>query len=399
MAAGKAWTLLPYLSRQTTRDSRDWAESDSHNARHSHLYKLPAELLGMIHERLTPEDSFALALTCTRFYYSSILADVQRDLKATKIGHFVTLCMFEDVGDIDEYCCRGCLSTHPSSAFSQDELEKRHTERYCLKTKDSLISNNEWVSFSKIQGEVNRLKEPKTLLPRTSMLTRLFSSPMTTMLTGYKLFPLREPMSKSHFEEVCKKINLPLCQHMRLGDKGFTDMFVPELYTGERRSKQEWATLVENDYQSYKCKHCKAIAVITQIFNTSRVGIRNWCAVIIQRPLGRLLSPLEPAWLAHASASRNIAFNGNHHEALDKWFKAYWTPTNRDTRNTIEYPQVDGDIFTPIALPESSWMARLGVKACLFVCGCVPEAVHRKFGPAHEVNRAGTYEKISKALR
>ncbi|KAM5437841.1 hypothetical protein MferCBS31731_005346 [Microsporum ferrugineum] len=408
MTLGGAWSLFHYLEGfrgggLSRHDTRDRDEAELHNIEHSHFHNLPAELLWIIHEFLKPEDSFALSLTCARFYYSGILEGVQRDLRSTKLGHFITLCMFEGVGELKEFCCRGCLTTHPASDFSMDELEKRHAERYCLRTKKVFKFTDREYSFADIKRirDGTQSESSNTPTPQGNAFTKLFSSPEMTIVSKVQLFPYNKPVSKAQFEDLCKKLNYAVCNHMMLGDKCITDMFFPECFLKETGSSLEELQKSRPDKQFHKCKECNTTVAIT-VGLCPRACCYENCSAIVMRRVGRLLSPLEPEWIAQATSSAGTPADHKLTIEANKWYKRHWV-TDGGHGAEIDCPPLNNDaLFAPITLHRSSWMARLGVKAWSFACSWVPEDIHRKYGEKngekHEMNFAGRYRRINKAL-
>ncbi|EFR05012.1 hypothetical protein MGYG_08015 [Nannizzia gypsea CBS 118893] len=382
-AARHSWNLLQYFLNRNVHNIR--REAESHNAQHSHLFRLPAELLGIIHEYLTSEDSFALSLTCGRFYYSTIFVGVQRQLKSTKMGQFITLCMFEGLGELKEYCCRGCLTTHPSSHFSIDELEKRHVERRCLRTKKVVNAWPHEYSFNDIRRMSGHDKLGFILdIPLINLIISLFSSPKMSLISGYHLFSVYKDVSKEDFAELCRKLNIPLCNHMTSADERIADLYVPE-YIRNRYPAENRKKYFERNKHGVKCNVCNTL-VVTAISEPS--GLNDHCVLIAIRPIGRLFSPLDPEWMAHAS-NFSPAIK-EHVEALNRAVTEF---ANTDDARLSEVPPPDvafNTQFVPLSLPKSTWLARLGVTAFSAISSWVPEHVHRdETGFTGAINTAG----------
>lgn len=383
-ASQHTWNLFQHIRKlgacysiyDSIRKTKDWSEAESHNTQYSHLYILPAELLGIIHQHLTPEDSFALSLTCARFYYSSILADVQHDLKSTKMGHFITMCMLEGVGQLKGYCCRGCLTTHPSSDFSKDELQKRHAERYCLRTKKVLKIRQREYSFNDIQSIRKEQKlESRDVPEKKNIFLKLFSSPKVSIVTAVRLFPSGKKVSAEQFAELCLKLNYPVCSHMTTADKRIADLYVPGFFKDIWGTLEEFKEYIKRNEQGVKCNVCNTIVTMTVSY---RHGLA--CAIIIIRPIGRLVSPLEPAWMAMASSSSGGLMSEERADGVQRSIDEFWAAD--ETRlSEVAPPAIEANCrFVPLSLPKSSWMARLGVTAWSAVSSWIPEDIHRKSG-------------------
>lgn len=330
-------------SPRRRRNSHQCVESQSHNAVHSNLYKLPPELLDVIHRYLTTDASIALSLTCARFYHSSVLAGVRQDLVSTKTAHFSALCLLERDGVILGYCCRGCLRRHSSGAFSQDELEKRPSERYCLMTKKCVnLGTRTEFSFCDIERIIRQSKKMEPLPIRLpEILTKLFSSPVVFTKTTMRIIPVRAA-TKNRFVTLCTRLNFPLCPHMRLGDKKVTELYWSGLFS-------TWISSRRHD-RSHNCKSCKTQITLTRSSSTDYGD--EWFMFRINRIIGRLLSPLEPTWLAHSFASKDPGLD-DFLNATSGWLQTYWTHphTNLDG---LEY-------FQPIIdqpLPQSPYPQR-----------------------------------------
>ena len=379
MARNRVWHSLHRRRRSIHR----CFESQYHNTVNSHLYKLPAELLDIITRHLTVDASIALALTCARFYLSTTLASV---LKSSMAAQFKRLCILEDGRDIKGYCCRGCLRTHSSAAFAYKELQKRPAERYCLTTKNCLrLGTLTELSFADIKRILNQSKEKKplpTFLPNN--LTKLLSSPATTIETSIQVFPVRSLwITKSRFAALCISLNFPLCPHMRLGDKKVTKLFQYAVFDTSLGSR-----LCD---KSHKCKYCKTRFTLTRSSNT--VHGNEWGVLKVRRSLGRLHSPLEPTWLVHTFASRDLCLD-DYCKAMNDWFEMFWTH-RFNGRGEYEYlpPDSSDHLFVPNTLPTtlSSWMSSLGVQAWLITSWFVAEMIHKRYGSAHELNLPTAY--------
>lgn len=363
MVRNRAWHSL---RRKHRCDSHQHIESKCHNATHSHLYKLPAELLDMVYQHLTFEASIALALTCARFYHSPIFTSIRQDLRSTKLAKFAALCMFENDRAIKGYCCQGCLTRHSSAAFSQDELEKLPAERYCLVTKKCLRLNSIELSFADIKNtETEREKGKKEKKSRPIRLfndfAKPFSSPKKT-ITTLRMFPIEAGLTKERFAALSTRLNTPLCPHMRLGDKEVTELYRIKLFISLPPPRRPGG--------SHKCKRCQTRVALTRTLDPE-TGI-DWCVLKIHRALGRLFSPLEPTWLAHTFASKD-PYLDEYMKVTDAWFGNHWAPSHfpwSDWNDLAELDNLQPDndrLFTPITLPTtlSSLMARLSVRAWL----------------------------------
>ncbi|EFE42908.1 hypothetical protein TRV_02273 [Trichophyton verrucosum HKI 0517] len=329
-ASEHSWSLFQYIRELLAapeKHTHDWSEAERHNFQHSPLYRLPAELLGIIHEYLPPNNSFALSLTCARFYFSTILAGAQRELKSTKMGQFIVMCMLEGVGQIKEYCCRGCLTTHPSSHFSKDELEKRHAERYCLRTK-KVMAFGAFGSDPKSFNEVLEMRRTRELEENIDILQQgsfwnLFSSPKISVVTGIRLFPQGKKVSVERFAELCQKLNYPVCPHMTTADKRIVDLYVPDFFRAGKSNIPY---------------------PFSQHFERNELGVK--CKV---------------------------------YEAANSFYYATQAP--------IAGTAIESNIdCIPLSLPKSSLMTRLGVTIWSAVSSCIPEKHHRrKSGHLHRV--------------
>lgn len=318
----------------------------------------------MIYQHLTFEASIALALTCARFYYSSVFEGFRAGLKSTESAKFAALCMLENDRVMHRYCCHGCLKTHSSAAFSQDELKKGPTERYCLVTKKCLRLNGVDLSFADIMemkrenGMHGEKRRPIRLFNDSA---KAFFSPMKTETT-LRVFPIIAAVMGDEFVALCTGLNIPLCPHMRMGDKEVTDLLGFKVVT--------MAIELRKPDESHKCKRCKTEVAITRAWDPE-TGV-DWCELIIYRTLGRLFSPLEPTWLAHTFASKD-PYLDEYMKLTDAWFRANWIPPHyyRNNQNDLAELvnlQPDNDcLFTPITLPTtlSSLKARLFVRAWL----------------------------------
>ncbi|KAF3898355.1 F-box domain-containing protein [Trichophyton interdigitale] len=385
-ASEHSWNLFQYIRELLTapeKHTRDWSEAECHNIQNSSLYRLPAELLGIIHEYLTPNDSFALSLTCARFYFSTILAGVQRDLKSTKMGQFIVKCMLEGVGEIKEYCCRGCLTTHPFSHFSKDELEKRHAERYCLRTKKILALGafgSHPKSFNKIQAiRKERELEENLDIPQKNSFWEFFSSPKVSIVTGIRLFPERQKVSVEQFAELCQKLNYPVCPHMTTADKRIVHLYVPDYhYAGESGIPNPFLEHYVRNGRGVKCRVCNTIVTLD---TSNPNGKPMACAIIFIRPVGRLISPLEPAWLASTSSEGSLLSRERERQVYDA-AHSFYSATQAPIAGTAIESNID---FIPLSLPTSSLMARLGVTIWSAVSSCISERHHRKSGHIHRI--------------
>ncbi|OAX77561.1 hypothetical protein ACJ72_08139 [Emergomyces africanus] len=129
---------------------RRCAEVTAHNTEHSHLYNLPLELLATINDYLPLASGLALWLTCSKFYQSSVFNRTQRC--ADRTDRFKVLCHLECDESLEKYCCKGCLTMHHYTAFSNEELAKKPHTRYCLTTKKCFrIGLFRELSFAQLQ--------------------------------------------------------------------------------------------------------------------------------------------------------------------------------------------------------------------------------------------------------
>ncbi|KDB32500.1 hypothetical protein H112_05328 [Trichophyton rubrum D6] len=386
-ASEHSWNLFQYIRELLTapdKHTHDWSEAECHNIQNSPLYRLPAELLGIIHDYLTPNDSFALSLSCARFYFSTILAGVQRDLKSTEMGQFIVKCMLEGVGEIKEYCCRGCLTTHPSSHFSKDELEKRHVERYCLKTK-KVLALGAFGSYPKSFNEIQAMRRNRELeegfnIPQKSSFWEFFSSPNVSIVTGIRLFPEGQRVSVERFAELCQKLNYPACPHMTTADKRIVHLYVPGFHrAGESGTADSFGGHFERNNRGVKCKVCNTIVTLD---TSNPRGRPMACAIIFIRPVGRLISPLEPAWLASTSSEGSLLSRERESQVYEA-AHSFYHATQAPIAGTAIESNID---CIPLSLPTSSLMARLGVTIWSAVSSCIPEKRHRrKSGHIHRI--------------
>ncbi|DAA79095.1 TPA_exp: Uncharacterized protein A8136_2880 [Trichophyton benhamiae CBS 112371] len=349
-ASKHSWNLFQHIRQLLAapeKHTHDWSEAERHNFQYSPLYRLPAELLGIIHEYLPPNNSFALSLTCARFYFSTILAGAQRELKSTKMGQFIVMCMLEGVGQIKEYCCRGCLTTHPSSHFSKDELEKRHAERYCLRTK-KVMAFGAFGSDPKSFNEVLEMRRTQELEENIDILQQgsfwnLFSSPKTSVVTGIRLFPRGKKVSVERFAELCQKLNYPVCPHMTTADKRIVDLYVPDFFCAGKSN-------IPDPFGHH--------------FELNGLGVK----------FGRLISPLDPAWLASAS-SKGALLSQEREDQVYEAANSFYHATQAPIAGTAIESNID---CIPLSLPKSSLMTRLGVTIWSAVSSCIPERHHRR---------------------
>ena len=209
-----AWDRVKLASRQRRR--RDSAEARLHNEIHSHLYKLPAELLGLLYQHLSLDTSIALLFTCAKFYQSIISSNIRQQLKTNQAAHFTGLCTLEDDSVIKGYRCQGCSKRHLTTAsFSQEELEKRATERYCLWTRPCLsLGTLPEMSFADVKRRAAQEKQRSSGSFSRSMILP-FVSPMEQQWFLVRIYPTRETISKDQFIALCMKLNMFLCPHTR----------------------------------------------------------------------------------------------------------------------------------------------------------------------------------------
>lgn len=267
------------------RQHRRAVRAQSHNMAHSHLYKLPGELLGQIYQYLPLESAAALTLGCAWFYHSVFAAGVQLRLRNAQIARFEVRCMLEGDGTIRGYGCRGCQKRHPTAAFSRNELKSPATDRYCRMTKKCFwVCCGNYLSFADVKRTAEKAKArgaaplcpSKPWGPGSQMLVHSTRERevISEVLFNYFVHTKRDQITEDKFVALCTRLNRPFCPHMRMGDPEITRMLPPR----------------GRDY--HKCKHCKTVVTLMILPDG------EWAGFSIIRPIGRLLSPLDPRWLA-----------------------------------------------------------------------------------------------------
>ncbi|WEW56775.1 hypothetical protein PRK78_002227 [Emydomyces testavorans] len=327
----------------------------------------------MIYQHLPFQSSAATALTCARFYHLFI-AGLRQTLQSNKTEKFEILCLLEIDGRIKGYHCRGCLKRHRFTAsFSLQELEKRPTERYCLRTQRSLrVSRTLDLSFSEvieILEEPHQTRNPKSWTSVNRYAAIIFSDLNpgipNAIETAYPMYRADFPASKDWFVALCNRFNIPICPHLRMSDEKITGQFSTDI------AFRLWPR--RHSYP--ECSQCKAKFVL----RAREYGVgHRYVEVAIIRPIGMLVSPLEPEWLAQTSATRDPALE-KYWRLTDEQFLKYWKRTtyNAPQSEELDYLEPDNTTFVPPStLPRtmSSLMASWGVEMQVLVaraCGRV----------------------------
>ncbi|EGC48455.1 predicted protein [Histoplasma capsulatum var. duboisii H88] len=320
------------------------AEVAAHNAEHSRLYSLPLELLATINDYLPLASGLALKLTCSKFYQSSVFNRTQRC--ADRTDRFKVLCLLECDGSLEGYCCKGCLTMHHYTAFSNEELAKKPHTRYCLRTmKCFRVGLFRELSFAELQEayreqvesyrtnrqnlRVNDCNENGTLISQDG--TIYFISRERRLYIAFFIGYSSQLSSAYHFTNFCRSLNIPFCPHMTMGDEKVTNL------------------IFKHSDHFHSCKKCKTKVC----FDTE--DLMAYFFVI--RKFGRLSSPKNSKWLAHTFASKDPLLE-THCKAVHDWKSK--NPLN--SRKPLAQLQLQNlrtpgftNQFKRVTLPRSRW--------------------------------------------
>ncbi|KAK2731630.1 hypothetical protein FQN57_003267, partial [Myotisia sp. PD_48] len=278
----------------------------------SHFHKLPLKLVELVKQFLNPVSKLSLALTCRRFYYSE---NTQR---------LSQLLVSSDRLQYRESFARGFWKRRDS--YSTLTLINK---QYCLDTTFPICSSAQ-----------------------------------------YREHPWGWFISR------CKQFNLPLCPHVRIGDRKITDQ-IPLAF-----GKQ----IYPSKYP--RCDRCDSRFVVKErILSNNQLYVE----IRVRRYLGNLKRHGVPQWLAQTYERK--------HPRLKEYCRNSWVLQKRFLRGEIDLPgeinqtamkkkkqselaMKDEDVlFTPIIHPSQSqpWHSALAVEKSpnAFICREEPWALTR----------------------
>ncbi|KDB24883.1 hypothetical protein H109_03311 [Trichophyton interdigitale MR816] len=319
------------------------------NAFNSPLCRLPAELLAMVTKNLGNEDDrVALGFTCSQFFYS----DALKDTISNKEARFKGLCMLERNKEL-QYCCRGCLAVHPCEAFSSFQLSEPPLKRHCMMT--------------------------------------LFSSPEVTLEYCFPIFPEGADVTPAGFASLIKTLNYALCPHMRANNAGVRILYV------RKPGAEPHPGWID---PSTECFNCKTVVTACELpSSTPGNDGRVWLAIKVSRSIGRLYSPLEPAWLSHSFSTKLFDWDG-YNKVRSKWCRDFWreNPTayvgweEEECLQSVPIhpyiPPIEAGYGQSRLTPSSSESLsreEQRVHRWLYWCSLIPEWMHRKFAPVYRL--------------
>lgn len=328
------------------------AAAQSHNIRQNpaSLYYLPPELILRICWYLSLSEIATLLLVCRRFWNGRIepgvfsstweLLHLRLDNLDLAYARFYVLRMLEYDGLLArcrpaKYSCWGCKTAHEKKAFSLDELRKEpdlkfdstHYKsspafRYCSPAKRLIwfgmcgemtfaelkyLSTIPYTAADKRHPCLNGGTLPERVL--ASLIPKPIpseQSPWVIPLPDISCFPLsstfnRREMSINYticlgradeipFFTMCEYFDLPLCPHVRLGDRQVTSLY--------------------GTNKIGTCGKCPTEFIIR---------IQQYVCISVTRYVGSLLSPTDPIWLSQSylSSSRYLYF---HCRSFSHWF-------------------------------------------------------------------------------
>lgn len=318
-----------------------------HNTRHA-LYQVSEDLLHMICQYLSDSEIVTLMLSCSAFWRcrrgDGVLARAWKRM-ALPAGEelcrmttrFYVLRMLEHDGfpqtkrSPERYCCWGCMKTHERQAFSAKELEKKVD----LKAKeDCYLEENArfcdpaaryiWfgacqeMSFAELrhitahphtQQRQEHQKHPVQLAEGWTDLRRNDATSFLQEATffnreerrlAYRIHLIATPNVPTSywFKRHVRKVNLPLCPHLRMGDRAMVRLYNQSL-------------------QTWRCRHCTTAV---------KVGVQpqSQCvSVHVFRYLGELHSPKDPAWMAQSYRARS-PYLKDHCRGFCSWFQTMY---------------------------------------------------------------------------
>lgn len=336
------------LWRDRARRAPRHDPAEYYTAAHNNFLEIPAEILGTIYRQSSLRDAAALALTCTRFYYSDVAAvHVHERLKSSKEAQFELLCVLEDDSLIKGYHCRGCIQRHPLRSFSWEELRKRSGDRDCLRTKKCLLlsPNEPEISFNDMVGVLRQSYGPPETIwkrePDVYLLKR-----QKSLYTVFPLFKTKYVKNKAGFVALCTGFNIPLCPHLRLNDNKITRQFPPR--------HLPWLSHLPGKFRNYaKCELC---ATELHLFEGRFGRWDGWFVLEVTRYLGNFKTPRDPDWLAQTFAEKDPCLD-TYYEDAKAWLEDAIDDLQR--RRPLPAPPVhlepeNGSFFSPATLPRAS---------------------------------------------
>lgn len=337
-----------------------------HNSKHraGSLYLLPEDLLFIICQYLTSAEATALMLSCTRFWRSKtgtgVFARIWQQMKAPvgkdlskMAARFYVLRMLEydgllQKGPQKKYCCWGCMTAHERSSFpsmefekavdlksKQDSYPKETTTRSCLLSKRyiwfGICREMSFVEFRhavinphtqrQVNGWIYLPDNPRFVFRDCSLL----DGNSRRLEYMFELGRSNHFRSNASFKRHARDVNIPLCPHIRLGDRG-----VIQLY------RQPTKVL--------RCRYCST---------TVRMTGTSIIKVYVFRHVGLLRSPTDREWMAQSHQRRHPRLEV-HCRAFGHWYKRLYG------ENGIV---ANGGGFKRLGYGMSGWMFK-GTSSC-----------------------------------
>lgn len=306
---------LSNTSHSKKRAAVTAAQSRNLGQNQAPLYNLPSELILEICWYLSLPEIVTLMLVCGRFWngrnepgvFSRAweLMQLRPGSPDLTYARFYVLRMLEYDGLLargrpTKYCCWGCMKTHEQQAFPPEEFKKKPdlnlhlTERYTYYKPGptfrycSLAKRRIWFG---IRGEMTFAELKYTLsIPR---VTANKPYPWMIQVPDLSCFRRQTLFNRRHmsfgyiirlckvddfsFIAICKKLNVPLCPHVRLGD-------------------QQVIALYERPNQVEACVKCPTKFLIMA---------QEFIKIGVMRNVGSLLSPTDPMWLSQSYVSKS----------------------------------------------------------------------------------------------
>ncbi|PGH18640.1 hypothetical protein AJ80_04387 [Polytolypa hystricis UAMH7299] len=268
------------------------------NGESSALHRLPSELLDQVIDSLSPLSMRSLRITCRKFYNYAHHGH-QAPYNLSREEHFKFLCLLErDQPPLETAVCGFCRTLKDKSEFFPSELQMEPFLRRCKGTKRALRVCP-YVSLS--QGGIRELgnglrggtvcNHVSCALNGHPKITRdggnynLEKRHFVTVVTDdIEFWP--DALEVSKYLEV---YNVPICPHLRLGDRLVLDAYRPheKEWEGNCRDCDTHFQFEMNSYPKRKRFFCRRQLVVS-----------------VSRNLGRLQRHDDPRWLSQLSVSK-----------------------------------------------------------------------------------------------